>query len=177
MSSNKKKIKKHHKNETSSSEEEKIIKNLKFKKGDYFETALEEEFINKTNKNINLISKNPLINEKKIKEKPEVQRFIIYVSGLEQFQNTPLRLYNYFSKFGLIKAIQPFSKERFALIEFHDPKSAYNAVTSKEYCFDNKFIEINFASIINEEILESIKKDFLKNKFLLFSSDSSSEIE
>ena len=84
------------------------------------------------------------------------QRYIIYVCGIDNNQNTVNRLYSHFIHFGPIRCIQVVRKHKYALIEFFKVENAYSAINSKT-SYSNKFVKCGFASEVDSDLLKTLE--------------------
>ena len=92
-----------------------------------------------------------------VSNKHKRQRYIIYVCGIDNNQNTVNRLYSHFSHFGYIKCIQVLRQHRYALIEYFKIESAFAAINSKKP-YSNKFVKCGFASEVDPDIIKSLNE-------------------
>jgi len=95
-------------------------------------------------------------------EQTEIQRYIILVSGLEKNKNKPGPLFRLFSRFGDIKCIDTHPDENYALIEYFEAQSVFKAVNYPKPFFDNKFIKANYATKIDQAVLNILAEKYQK---------------
>ncbi|EAX98782.1 hypothetical protein TVAG_492730 [Trichomonas vaginalis G3] len=108
-----------------------------------FETYTNQSFI--TENKLDIFSYAP-----KLKYFSNNHSYIVYVAGLEPFQNEPMEIYKEFINFGEIVAITTDIENNYALVQFKTAESCFSAVTSQKKFFYNDFIKVGYATNLED---------------------------
>lgn len=94
--------------------------------------------------------------------------YIIFIAGFDPNNSSIQSLYNVFTKFGRVLAIEVDEENRVAYVEFDELLPAFKAIKShnKKSLFKNAFVQIDYAIAPDPQKLADLESEYNKRKQL-----------